>query len=283
MDVNTTSTVSPDIYNYINDYLVNSNSYIIVVVIILIFLILFLSLGDSSQNNTTTYSGTSDSDDTGTNIIYTIIIVIFIILLLINGLFYFFSIDVVATIKKMFTNEPEIDIAINNLKLDYIQEPKIFKEQRQVFNIPGNEYSYDDAKSVCKVYDARLATYDEVENSYGSGGEWCNYGWSQDQLALFPTQKKTYNELQKIKGHENDCGRPGVNGGYIANPEVKFGVNCFGYKPKITSEEEEMMQNISPYPKTQKDIEMETKVDYWKTKINDILISPFNHTKWSRV
>jgi len=283
MDVNTTSTVSPDIYNFINDYLVNSNSYIIVVVIILIFLILFISLGDSSQNNTTTYSGTSDSGDTGTNIIYTIIIVIFIILLLINGLFYFFSIDVVATIKKMFTNEPEIDIAINNLKLDYIQEPKIFKERRQVFNISGNDYSYDEAKSVCNVYDARLATYDEVEDSYNSGGEWCNYGWSQDQLALFPTQKKTYNELQKIKGHENDCGRSGVNGGYIANPEVKFGVNCFGYKPKISTEEEEMMQNISPYPKTEKDIEMENKVDYWKTKINDILISPFNHTKWSRV
>jgi hypothetical protein len=41
--------------------------------------------------------------------------------------------------------------------------------------------------------------------------------------------------LQKIKGHEHDCGRPGVNGGYIANPLVKFGVNCYGNKRKINT------------------------------------------------
>ena len=102
-------------------------------------------------------------------------------------------------------------------------------------------------------------------------------------MALFPTQKNTFNELQKIKGHEHDCGRPGVNGGYIGNPNVKFGVNCFGYKPSITSEEEEMMQNTSPYPKTEKDILLEKKVDYWKNKIDDILVSPFNYNSWSKV
>jgi hypothetical protein len=102
-------------------------------------------------------------------------------------------------------------------------------------------------------------------------------------MALFPTQKLTFDNLQKIKGHEHDCGRPGVNGGYIANPNVKFGVNCFGYKPKITSEEEEMMQNTTPYPKTEKDINMEKQVDFWKTKIDDILLSPFNYSTWSKV
>ena len=102
-------------------------------------------------------------------------------------------------------------------------------------------------------------------------------------MALFPTQKQTFENLKGIKGHEHDCGRPGINGGYIANPEVKFGVNCFGYKPPITSEEEEMMQNVSPYPKTEKDVEMEKKVDFWKTQIDDILVSPFNYNTWSRV
>ena len=33
---------------------------------------------------------------------------------------------------------------------------------------------------------------------------------------------------KKKIGHENDCGRPGVNGGYIANTNAKYGVNCFG-------------------------------------------------------
>ena len=31
--------------------------------------------------------------------------------------------------------------------------------------------------------------------------------------------------MQKIEGHEHDCGRPGVNGGYIANPNVNFSRN----------------------------------------------------------
>jgi hypothetical protein len=102
-------------------------------------------------------------------------------------------------------------------------------------------------------------------------------------MALFPTQKKTFDNLQNIKGHEHDCGRPGVNGGYMSNPKTKFGVNCFGYKPKMTQEEEELMQLNTPYPKTEKDILMEKKIDYWKTKINDILVSPFNYNNWNKI
>ena len=63
------------------------------------------------------------------------------------------------------------------------------------------------------------------------------YGWSDNQMALFPTQKSTYDKLQEVQGRENDCGRPGVNGGYIENPNVKFGINCYGVKPEITPEE----------------------------------------------
>jgi hypothetical protein len=59
-------------------------------------------------------------------------------------------------------------------------------------------YTYDDAKSICS-YDASLATYDQIEKSYNGGGEWCSIGWSADQQALYPTQKSTWRELQKIK------------------------------------------------------------------------------------
>ena len=153
----------------------------------------------------------------------------------------------------------------------------------QVFNIPGNYYGYEDAKTLCTAYGARLANYQEVEDAYNKGGEWCNYGWSDGQMALFPTQTTTYNNLQKIKGHEHDCGRPGVNGGYMANPHLKFGVNCYGYKPKINQEEEQLMQATSPYPKTEKDILFEKRVDYWKSKLGDILVSPFNYNTWSKI
>ena len=152
---------------------------------------------------------------------------------------------------------------------------------QQVFNIPKNKYTYQDAQAMCKAFNARLATYDEIEQSYNDGGEWCSYGWSENQLALFPTQKSTYASLQKIKGHENDCGRPGVNGGYMANNTAKFGVNCYGVKPDINQEEQEKLLSASLYPKSQEDIEFDKRTEYWKGKIPEILLSPFNKTTWS--
>jgi hypothetical protein len=100
-------------------------------------------------------------------------------------------------------------------------------------------------------------------------------------MALFPTQIERWERLQKIKGHENDCGRPGINGGYIANPNVRFGVNCYGYRPKITSQEAEMMKNIPLFPKTQKELDFQKRIEYWKNKIANIVVSPFNSNNWS--
>jgi hypothetical protein len=134
---------------------------------------------------------------------------------------------------------------------------------------------------VCKAFDARLASYDEVEKAYNGGAQWCSYGWSDNQMALFPTQKNTWSRLQKIKGHENDCGRPGVNGGFIANPDVRFGINCYGFKPQITAAEADDMKTASIYPKTLKDLEKQQKVAYWQTKLSDIMVSPFNNDVWS--
>ena len=155
------------------------------------------------------------------------------------------------------------------------------KTKKQVFNIPGNNYDYENAQAICKAYDSELASYNQLEDAYNNGAEWCNYGWSSNQMALFPTQKQSYNHLQTIKGHENDCGRPGINGGYMANPKVRFGVNCYGYKPKIRKEEEELMKTASPYPESMKDKEFQNRVDLWKNKINEILVSPFNYDIWA--
>jgi hypothetical protein len=170
-----------------------------------------------------------------------------------------------------------------NSKSKLESESSLGNAGEQVFNIPGNKYGYEDAKAVCYAYGGRLATYNEVESAYNDGAEWCNYGWSDRQMALFPTQKSTYSNLQNIKGHEHDCGRPGVNGGYIANPMVKFGVNCYGNKRKINREEQHLMDITTPYPKTQEDLAFEQSVSYWKTKLEDILVSPFNYNSWSKV
>jgi hypothetical protein len=279
MEVNTnTSLDMSNMYNNINGYFVNPTSFVIVALVLMLYVVLFLTLGKSNENNNTSTNNSS------VDILLTITIVVFFILLFINGTQYFFGINIVASIKNLFTNRPEIDIIVqkDNLNITNNPVPEIVVSP-QVFNIPGNYYGYDDAKTLCSAYGSRLATYEEIEESYNKGGEWCNYGWSDGQMALFPTQKKTFDNLQNIKGHEHDCGRPGVNGGYMSNPKTKFGVNCFGYKPKMTQEEEELMQVNTPYPKTEKDILMEKKIDYWKTKINDILVSPFNYNNWNKI
>jgi len=272
-------TVANDTYSYINNLLSNPSVIIILVIVLILYVILFMSLGDSSP--------TPPSDavsNSGSAAITIILVAFFVVLVIINGLQYFFGVDIVAKLKNLFTGTPEVDITVDTSRAQAAKAPvpEILIKQ-QVFNIPGNDYIYPDAKALCSAYGARLATYKEVEDSYNDGGEWCNYGWSDGQMALFPTQQKTYDELQKIEGHENDCGRPGVNGGYIANPKVKFGVNCYGYKPRMNSTEEELMATEPIYPKTAKDIAMENRVNYWKGKLSEILVSPFNHNTWSRL
>ena len=213
-----------------------------------------------------------------------LVISILIILILVNALQYFFSINVKAYISDLFTPKAKLDIVVDDTSALY--HPSIVPEikfRKQVFNIPGNYYNYENAKALCKAYGADLATYQQIEDSYNNGSEWCNYGWSEGQMALFPTQGKTFNELQKIKGHEHDCGRPGINGGYIANPQVKFGVNCYGNKPRINEEEEELMKTMPKYPQTAEDLAFDKRVEYWKNKIDNILVSPFNKYMWGEL
>lgn len=160
----------------------------------------------------------------------------------------------------------------------------VYHSQNEVFNVSNNLYTYEDAKAVCGAYGARLATYDEVEESYNKGGEWCNYGWSQDQMALFPTQKLTWYKLQRNPAHKNDCGRPGVNGGYMENPYIRFGVNCYGKKPEPTEKDKLEMaaNNEVNVPKTPDEIELDKKVAFWKENADKLLnLNSFNYNKWS--
>lgn len=274
-------TIANDTYDYINNILTNPFVMIILVIVIIIYIGMFMSLGVTPENQN---FPTNSISNPSSNILTIIFVAFFIILIVINGLQYFFGVDIIASLKNIFTGNPEVDIIIDTSRVDAAKAPvPEILLKKQVFNIPGNDYVYPDAKALCSAYGARLATYGEMEDVYKNGGEWCNYGWSDGQMALFPTQQKTYDELQKIEGHENDCGRPGINGGYMANPAIRFGVNCYGYKPRITSTEEDLMANEPIYPKTKKDIAMEQRVEYWKDKLSEVLVSPFNHDTWSKL
>ena len=276
-------TIANDTFDYINNLLSNPSVIIILVVVIIIYIIIFMSLGGDPTPPTEEVSNSSSTS------LAVILMAFFIILVVINGFQYFFGVDIIAKVKNLLTGNPEVDITVDTsrvepsrLEASKAPVPEILSRP-QVFNVPGNEYVYPDAKALCSAYGSRLATYKEVEDSYKDGAEWCNYGWSDGQMALFPTQQKTYDELQKIEGHENECGRPGVNGGYMANPALKFGVNCYGYKPRMNSNEEQLMETVPLYPKTLKDMAMENRVNYWKDKLSEILVSPFNHNTWSRL
>lgn len=288
-------TLSNDTYSYINNLFENP-IVASILVFFLIYIIIFLYLGDNSQSvsnnsglNTSSNNALNGSSNTSSATFTNIILLLFLVFILLNSLKYLFDIDIVAIIINLFTENPN-NITEDTSKPEDIKEPENINAQvpqitlsPQVFNIPENDFNYSDAKALCSAYGARLATYDEIEDTYKNGGEWCNYGWSDGQMALFPTQKQTYDKLQKIEGHENDCGRPGVNGGYIENPLVKFGVNCYGYKPRMTELEKEIMATRPIYPKTMKDKELENRVNYWKDKLTEILVSPFNHSSWSKL
>jgi hypothetical protein len=279
-------TVATDMYSFINSLLSNPSVVIILVVIIVIYIIIFMYLGESGSSAPTFTPLSTASPDSGSSAksISIMVAAIFIILVIINGLQYFFGVDIVTSLKNILTGNPEVDITVDTSRVDAAKPviPEILLRP-QVFNIPENRYIYSDAKALCTAYGSRLATYKEVENAYDKGGEWCNYGWSDGQMALFPTQQKTFDDLQKIEGHENDCGRPGINGGYMSNPALRFGVNCYGYKPRMTTEEEDLMATQPIYPKTAKDIAMENRVNYWKDKLTEIIVSPFNHDTWSKL
>jgi len=107
--------------------------------------------------------------------------------------------------------------------------PKIGSE---VFHINESQFTYADAPAVCAAYGAELATLEQVIDAYNHGAEWCSYGWSAGGFALYPTQRGTWQALQAEPNtvKRTACGRPGVNGGYF-DPNTKYGVNCFGFKP----------------------------------------------------
>ena len=249
---------------------------LLLVVVVILFVILFANLG---KNETVT-----DTSNGSTNILSILLGGVVLVVILLNGFQYFFNINLTARLNNLFTDTPSLDLTVEQpvSEQDIAPVPEI-KIKKQVFHVPGNKYTFDNAKALCQAYGSRLATYSEVEDSYGNGGEWCSYGWSDKQLALFPTQKDTWNYLQTVEGHENDCGRAGINGGYIANPNVKFGANCYGYKPKITDTELDLMQTAPLYPKSLKDIKQERLVEHWRRKIPEILVSPFNKSVWSLI
>jgi hypothetical protein len=267
----------PHMYDFIGDKVTTGSPVVLIVLtfVIIVYYILFSYLGVSVVE-----SSSQVLPSAGITFLEITMWGMFMFLVLINGVQYFFKVDIKTSIKNLFTPVPEVDITVTTPSQPVV--PEIMFED-QVFHIPDNIYTYSDAKAICKAYDARLATYDEVEDAYKKGAQWCGFGWSADQLALYPTQTDTWKKMQKIKGHEHDCGRPGINGGFVAYKNAPFGANCYGHKPKITPEERVIMDKQQIYPMTPEEKRFEKKVKKFRKQLPEMLVSPFNYENWSQL
>ena len=198
-----------------------------------------------------------------------IIIGFFMVVIAMVGGNYFFGTSIGASLKNVGTN-PQVKLDIVNQSGN--KDPKGSKglKKEEVFHVPG-QFNYTDAKALCRAYGSSLANIKQMEEAYKNGAEWCDYGWSDDQMALFPTQTKTWEMFKDSETESKKCGRPGINGGYTMDLTQLLGANCFGTKP----EQNDTAIQPPPFPVNPLDVEAE------KYKGNLPNVSAFNYEKWS--
>lgn len=145
--------------------------------------------------------------------------------------------------------------------------------KKEVFHIANQDYTYEQAKCKCESYNAELATYQQMVDAYNDGAEWCSYGWCNGQKAYYPTQK--CNWQKKTPEEKIKCGNPGLNGGFFADPLLKFGVNCYGKKPKgKISKLKDPVCPSTGYCELPQNFGANNKLETDE-------IAPFNHNKWN--
>lgn len=151
--------------------------------------------------------------------------------------------------------------------------------REEVFNISENVYRYHDAAPVCAAFGAKVATVEQVHEAYKRGADWCNYGWVQGQMAVYPTQKAKWDKLQAGRPEQRDtCGLPGVNGGKFS-PDLRFGVNCYGVKP---AEKEHDREDRMVPVRSSEEIEFDKEVAEYKAHLGSIGILPFQKGSWTQ-
>lgn len=159
---------------------------------------------------------------------------------------------------------------------------KILPSQKEVFNINANDFTYYDAEPMCRALGAELATYDQVKEAWNKGANWCNYGWTKGQNAVYPTQKEFYEKLQSGPPEDQTaCGVPGVNGGFFDNPDMRFGVNCYGVKPSQTANDVRLLEEKGILPQSPDTLKINQQAQEYKEKLGSIGVMPFSDAKWS--
>ena len=186
----------------------------------------------------------------------------FLCIIAVVGTNYFLGIQLTTVLKNFFT-KPEINTTIvQKVPHDsdhYDSDHESKTRSPETYHVKGG-YDYSTARAVCKAYNGQLATLDQIKKAFQKGAEWCDYGWSEDSMVLYPTQEESWEKYQKTEDPQQ-CGIPGINGGYNKHVNQKLGVNCYGVKPP---------GKMPMYP---------SPVTLTKTPPN-LPISPFNYESW---
>tara|TARA_X000000368_G_scaffold401308_1_gene374065 strand:+ start:1113 stop:1991 length:879 start_codon:yes stop_codon:yes gene_type:complete len=261
-----------NINNFGNNYTV----LFILIIVIIIFYLFFSLSGINSESYPLLY------------FIHNVLWILLVFIILLNTSSYFFNIDIINEINNFFTNKNQQDIDIEfafekekDISLNTIDTSSNIVN-KEVFHIPGNKFTYHDAKAICKAFDSEIATYDQLKNAQQNGASWCSYGWTEDQLGLYPTNENDWNKLQNKSDNRYDCGLPGINGGHVKNTHIKMGANCYGIKPEKSKLEKdlELNKNNPLYAKTYKEYIFDKRTNEWKDKLGNIVIKGFNNETW---
>jgi len=249
---------------------------------------------NAAKNSTSMFSG-------GPSAIQLLLITLFVVIILLVSIFWRQIGDgfnyIYDTIRQAFGAAPAPTPSFEDKKQNVTMPPeapqddtvhekrlveKILPGRQEVFNISKNAYTYYDAEPLCKALGAELATYEQVKQAYTRGADWCNYGWVKGQMAVYPTQNNTWQQLQQGPEDQRDaCGRPGLNGGFFDNPELKFGVSCYGVKPDQKDHDATAVASGEGAPLSPGALEFEKKKSKFRGEANTIGILPFNTSQWS--
>ena len=146
----------------------------------------------------------------------------------------------------------------------------------QVFNVKQNIYTLDDAPGVCGALGANLASINQLIDAHKNGADWCNVGWTSDGLAAYRIEYSTWKTLQdNDPDKRNICGTPGIN---LArnDPNLLYGVNCYGVKPEPKGSEKVKNVIISD-----KQAALNAKIAQFQRNMSSIGVAPFNNNNWS--
>jgi hypothetical protein len=174
----------------------------------------------------------------------------------------------------------------DNIKLPKINIPNIIPNE-EVFHIANQDYTYQQGKCKCESYGGKLATKSQIADAYNKGANWCTYGWSDKQEAYYPVQQCYYDDIKTNNSRLPDkekkyCGIPGINGGYFSNPDLKFGVNCYGIKPKgsIVKPKKPFCEKTSKAALAMNFCKLDTNFEA-SHKLDTDEIMGFNEEKWN--